>query len=119
MLLGPRMHIQAPPNLSFDRFPMLLAAGIDDWGGVSPVTPDFVNPEAPWPAIERLREATERAGGHLVARLPIYPEFAGDADRVIDRTVQPLVLRASDADGWARADRWSPGSRAASMEGFP
>ncbi|HVV60704.1 MAG TPA: 5-amino-6-(D-ribitylamino)uracil--L-tyrosine 4-hydroxyphenyl transferase CofH, partial [Pseudolabrys sp.] len=119
LLLGPAMHIQAPPNLSFERFPELIAAGLDDWGGVSPVTPDFVNPEAPWPAVERLREATQRAGCHLVARLPIYPDYLRAADRWIERSVLPLILRVSDADGWARADRWSPGVKEVAMEQFP
>ena len=58
ILLGPTWHVQAPPNLAFDDFPRLLDAGIDDWGGVSPVTIDHVNPEAPWPELERLAEAT-------------------------------------------------------------
>jgi FO synthase len=72
-VLGDDMNIQVPPNLSYDEFPRLLEAGIDDWGGVSPVTMDHVNPEAPWPEIARLRAATEAAGHELAARLPIYP----------------------------------------------
>jgi FO synthase len=119
LILGPAMHIQAPPNLSFDRFPELLAAGLDDWGGVSPVTPDFVNPEAPWPDFERLRRATERAGCKLVARLPIYPGFVQDAKRWLDPAVQALVLQACDSDGWARFDRWSPGISGIPMASFP
>ena len=75
ILLGPGMNIQAPPNLSADDFPQLLAAGINDWGGVSPVTPDHVNPEAPWPEVERLRAATGAAGRILVARLAAYPQW--------------------------------------------
>src|SRR5262249_44791856 len=75
LILGPAMNIQAPPNLSFSRFPELLNAGINDWGGVSPVTPDHVNPEARWPALDLLAEATEKAGLELVRRLPIYPEY--------------------------------------------
>ena len=119
LILGPAMHIQAPPNLSFERFPELLAAGLDDWGGVSPVTPDFVNPEAPWPDFERLQRATERAGCKLVARLPIYPEFVSDPKHWLDPAVQPLVLRASDSDGWARFDGWSPGISDIPMTSFP
>ena len=119
LMLGPAMHLQAPPNLSFERFPELIAAGIDDWGGVSPVTPDFVNPEAPWPEFERLREATERSGCELVARLPVYPEYLREASRWIDPAVLPLALRASDAEGWARFDRWSPGVGGVAMESFP
>src|SRR5438093_7560363 len=107
ILLGPEWHVQAPPNLAFDEFPRLLDAGIDDWGGVSPVTIDHVNPEAPWPEIERLREATRSRGLELAARLPLYPEYlAGDW---LDHAVRPAVLRASDALGLAREDAWSPG----------
>ncbi|HEU5018295.1 MAG TPA: 5-amino-6-(D-ribitylamino)uracil--L-tyrosine 4-hydroxyphenyl transferase CofH [Pseudolabrys sp.] len=119
LILGPAMHIQAPPNLSFARFPELLTAGIDDWGGVSPVTADFVNPEAPWPALDRLRAATERFGNTLVARLPIYPEYLRDSSRWLDKSIASLAVRASDADGWARCDRWSPGLSSVAMRGFP
>ncbi|MCB1293048.1 MAG: 7,8-didemethyl-8-hydroxy-5-deazariboflavin synthase CofG, partial [Mycobacterium sp.] len=76
LVLDTDISVQAPPNLSFNAFPRLLDAGINDWGGVSPVTPDHVNPEAPWPQIERLRFATEAAGKSLVARLPVYPRYA-------------------------------------------
>lgn len=119
LILGPEMHLQAPPNLSFERFPELIAAGIDDWGGVSPITPDFVNPDAPWPAFERLREATERSRCKLNPRLPIYPDYLRNAKRWIDPNVLPLAIRASDSEGWARFDRWSPGVRGATMESFP
>lgn len=109
LILGPDMNIQVPPNLSFDRFPELLRAGINDWGGVSPVTPDHVNPEAAWPLLDRLRAVTEAAGLSLVARLPVYPVAANDLDRWINPALHTVVLRQSDAEGWARADRWSPG----------
>lgn len=109
LILGEKMNIQVPPNLSFDRFPELLSAGINDWGGISPVTPDHVNPEASWPSLDLLRRATEVAGGSLVARLPIYPSYAADAAQWLDPELQPRVLRSSDADGWGRADPWSPG----------
>ena len=72
------MNIQAPPNLSPGVYPRLIGAGINDWGGVSPVTPDHVNPEAPWPAIAELAERTAAAGKILVHRLPIYPAYARD-----------------------------------------
>ena len=75
LVLGPKMHIQAPPNLQPEGLVQLIEAGIDDWGGVSPVTPDHVNPEAPWPHLETLERATERAGRTLVERLAVYPEF--------------------------------------------
>jgi len=109
ILLGPHWHVQAPPNLAYDDFPLLLDAGIDDWGGVSPVTVDHVNPEAPWPEIERLREATASRGLTLVPRLPLYPEHVAELDRWADPAVAPAVRRASDALGLAREDRWAPG----------
>jgi FO synthase len=107
ILLGADAHVQAPPNLSFADFPRLLDAGIDDWGGVSPVTIDHVNPEAPWPELERLRVATESRGLELAPRLPVYPEWI--SGRWIDPNVMPAVLRASDSLGLAREDAWSPG----------
>jgi len=107
IVLGAHAHIQAPPNLSYEDFPRLLDAGIDDWGGVSPVTIDHVNPEAPWPEVDRLRAATEGRGLDLVPRLPVYPEWI--SGEWLDPAVMPAVLRASDAQGLAREDRWSPG----------
>src|SRR5260370_10917949 len=83
LVLPPSVHLQAPPNLSDDLAP-LLAAGIDDWGGVSPLTPDHVNPERPWPALERLRAATEAGGKALAPRLTVYPEYVRD-EEWIDR----------------------------------
>jgi len=107
ILLGPRAHLQAPPNLSYDDFPRLLDAGIDDWGGVSPVTIDHVNPEAPWPELDLLRKAAESRGLELAPRLPVYPEWISGG--WIDPDVMPSVLRASDSLGLAREDGWSPG----------
>src|SRR4249919_1682735 len=101
ILLGPARHVQAPPNLAFDDFPRLLDAGIDDWGGVSPVTIDHVNSEAPWPELERLAEATRSRGLELAPRLPLYPEYVGDLDRWVDAGVAPHVRRAADATGLA------------------
>ena len=109
-LLGPAMHVQVPPNLSYADFPRLLEAGIDDWGGVSPVTIDHVNPEAPWPEIERLRAATEEHGHELAARLPIYPEYVADLERWADAQVAEEIRRHADADGLARSDRWAAGA---------
>jgi FO synthase len=108
IVLGARAHVQAPPNLSYHDFPRLLDAGIDDWGGVSPVTIDHVNPEAPWPEVERLRAATESRGLELAPRLPVYPEWI--SGEWIDPGVLPTVLRASDALGLAREDGWAPGA---------
>jgi FO synthase len=107
IVLGPAAHIQAPPNLSYDEFPRLLDAGIDDWGGISPVTVDHVNPEAPWPEVERLRLATEGRGLQLVPRLAVYPEWIHAS--WIAPEVLPAVLRAGDAHGRLREDGWSPG----------
>ncbi len=109
IVLGPDVHVQAPPNLAYDDFPLLLDAGIDDWGGVSPVTVDHVNPEAPWPDVERLREACRSRGLELAPRLPLYPEHVADLDRWADPAVAPAIRRAADAHGLAREDRWAPG----------
>lgn len=109
IVFGAEMNIQAPPNLSYDDYPRLVAAGLNDWGGVSPVTPDHVNPEAPWPHLEQLRRRTAECGKVLVERLPIYPAYALDADRWLDPALRTSVIRAIDADGFARMDSWSPG----------
>ncbi len=109
IVLGAGVHVQAPPNLAYDDFPLLLDAGIDDWGGVSPVTVDHVNPEAPWPAVERLREACRSRGLELAPRLPLYPEHVADLERWADPSVAPAIRRAADAHGLAREDRWAPG----------
>ncbi len=123
LVLGPKMHIQAPPNLSPGVLPRLVAAGIDDWGGVSPVTPDFVNPEAPWPHLERLAEETAAAGKTLIERLTVYPEWALDGETWLDdgrgqsREIRRLggvrtaVLQRIDATGLPRTDDWSPGEQ--------
>ncbi len=108
VLLDPSTHLQAPPNLTED-FGALLEAGIDDWGGVSPVTADHVNPERPWPALEKLREVTEAAGFVLAPRLTVYPEMATAAERWLDEAMRFPVLDRSDAEGLARDSRWSAG----------
>ena len=110
LILPPAVAIQAPPNLTED-FARLLDAGIDDWGGVSPVTIDHVNPEAPWPELELLRAATESRGLELVPRLTVYPSHIGA--EWIDPAVLPRVLRAADSLGLAREDDWSPGETGA------
>jgi FO synthase len=104
------VHLQVPPNLSYDDFPRLLESGIDDWGGVSPVTIDHVNPEAPWPEIERLRLGTEAHGLELAARLPIYPEFVADLGRWADPRMAQEILRHADASGLAREEHWAAGA---------
>ena len=100
-LLMPEMNIQAPPNLSNPDYEQLLDAGINDWGGVSPLTPDFINPEAPWPHLEDLRRRTQARGQELRQRLPVYPEFAA---RVMDRggLIAGRVEQSMDSLGYAR-----------------
>ncbi len=112
-ILGPAMNIQAPPNLAEGDLGRLIKAGINDWGGVSPVTPDHVNPERPWPEVERLRAATEAAGRHLVARLPIYPRYLADSGRWLDPAMVGPAFAAADSSGLARGHRWAPGSLSA------
>ncbi len=108
-LLMPRMNIQAPPNLSDPHYADLLDGGINDWGGVSPLTPDFINPERPWPHLEELRQRTEAKGFELRQRLPVYPEFAKKfAKKPAEPAAAPSDLlaerlgAAADAEGYAR-----------------
>jgi FO synthase len=108
VILPPQIHLQAPPNLSTD-LASLIGAGIDDWGGVSPVTPDHVNPERPWPALDALRAATEAVGKTLAPRLTVYPEFVCNPDRWLHPDVRFAVQCASDSEGLARDDAWSAG----------
>ncbi len=110
ILFGPEMSIQAPPNLSPGVLTRIVEAGINDWGGVSPLTPDFVNPEAPWPHLDRLERETEEAGKHLVERLTVYPKYALDGERWLDEHMRVPVLRRIDTEGFARVDEWSPGT---------
>jgi FO synthase len=109
LVLPDDVHVQAPPNLS-DDFGPLLDAGIDDWGGVSPVTADHVNPERPWPALDRLIEVTEARGHVLAPRLTIYPEYAHDPDRWLDDRLRFPVLDHSDAESLGRDDSWYSGA---------
>ena len=111
LVLPREVHVQAPPNLSDDLGP-LLDAGIDDWGGVSPVTADHVNPERAWPALDVLREATEASGHALAPRLTVYPSFALDPERWLDPALRFGVLDASDAEGLARDSSWCSGGGA-------
>jgi FO synthase len=108
VVLPDDVHLQAPPNLSDDLAP-LLEAGIDDWGGVSPVTADHVNPERAWPALDVLRAATEAAGRTLAPRLTLYPRYALDPGTWLDPAVRPAVLEAADAEGLGRDDAWASG----------
>jgi FO synthase len=113
LVLGGAMNVQAPPNLTAHDCGSLLDAGVNDWGGISPVTPDHVNPEAPWPAIEGLRTTAASRGKILVERLPSYPPYVLDGRRWHAPEVAKLIVRASDCAGYARMDAWSPGLRQA------
>ena len=108
LLLPPEISIQAPPNLSPGQLGQLIDAGINDWGGVSPVTPDYVNPEAPWPSLNALRAATQAKGKHLVPRLTVYPRYL-QSPQWIDPRVRRRVLEWADAEGLARDDDWRAG----------
>ncbi len=104
LVLGPRMRIQAPPNLIGEEFRLLLEAGIDDWGGVSPLTPDHVNPERPWPQIEELAAQSAEAGFRLVERLTVYPSYVTEGEPWLDPRITPHVDALAGPDGLARAD---------------
>ena len=110
LIFGPKMSVQAPPNLSPEGLQPIVDAGINDWGGVSPLTPDFVNPEAPWPHLDKLAADTAAAGKHLVERLTVYPHYAQRAEEWVDRKLLRAILHAADADGLARTNTWSTGS---------
>ncbi|MCP5181247.1 MAG: 5-amino-6-(D-ribitylamino)uracil--L-tyrosine 4-hydroxyphenyl transferase CofH [Pseudomonadales bacterium] len=109
IVFGADMSIQAPPNLSPGVLPQIVQAGINDWGGVSPLTPDFVNPEAPWPHVEELARETAGAGKFLTERLTIYPAYASDLDRWVHPELHDNVISRIDAEGFPRIDPWSPG----------
>jgi FO synthase len=110
LLFGPQMTIQAPPNLRPGALGALIRAGINDWGGVSPVTPDHVNPEAPWPHLERLREETAAADRELVERLAVGPHYAQRPEQWLDPGLRAAVRRRSDATGLAYIDAWHTGA---------
>jgi len=117
IIFGPQMNIQAPPNLSPGAFIQIIDSGINDWGGVSPVTPDFVNPEAPWPHLSNLASDTANAGKLLIERLAIYPEYAMDLDQWVDPGIKPLVLQTIDGQGFVRAETWAAGETPEPPEG--
>jgi FO synthase len=102
LVLPPEVHLQAPPNLGSDMLPRLLDAGVDDWGGVSPVTIDFINPEAPWPELERLREETERAGHQLRERGPVYPDWILERPDFFDPQVRAALPNFANDEGFAQ-----------------
>src|SRR5262245_20294823 len=104
LVLGPEMNVQAPPNLAPNLLELLLRAGVNDWGGVSPLTIDFINPEAPWPALRELRRRTEAAGQRLVERLPVYPEHLLGRPDFFDPRVRAAALARVDEAGWVRVE---------------
>ncbi len=110
ILFGPAMNIQAPPNLSPGALAQLISAGINDLGGISPLTPDFVNPEAPWPQLDKLARECADADKHLQERLTIYPDYARKADVWTDAAWHTALIRRIDAEGLPRTDAWSPGT---------
>jgi 7,8-didemethyl-8-hydroxy-5-deazariboflavin synthase CofG subunit len=102
LIMGPDMNVQAPPNLAPSVLELLLRSGLNDWGGVSPVTIDFINPEAPWPELDELRNRTEAAGQKLVERLPVYPEHLLGRPNFFDSKVREFALTQADASGFAK-----------------
>ncbi|MDP6916348.1 MAG: 5-amino-6-(D-ribitylamino)uracil--L-tyrosine 4-hydroxyphenyl transferase CofH [SAR86 cluster bacterium] len=109
IIFGPSMSIQAPPNLSPDNLNLLVDAGINDWGGVSPVTPDYVNPEAPWPHLIDLEKQTYLSGKNLSPRLTIYPSYLNDLSSWVDDKLHSRILKLSDSTGLARDTEWTTG----------
>ncbi|MGI9050316.1 MAG: 5-amino-6-(D-ribitylamino)uracil--L-tyrosine 4-hydroxyphenyl transferase CofH [Rubrobacteraceae bacterium] len=120
LLLPPEMTVQAPPNLAGPAgsngsngrpsYAKYIEAGINDWGGVSPVTPDHVNPERPWPHLEELEKAAEAEGYLLLERLALHPSYALEAERWVDEGLRSRVWSGMDSEGFARAEDWAPGT---------
>jgi FO synthase len=110
VIFGAHMSLQAPPNLQPGELAALVRAGVNDWGGVSPVTPDHVNPEAPWPHLAMLATQTRAAGRELVERLAVTPPFARDPQRWADPALRSAILRGSDSQGRARTGQWYAGA---------
>jgi FO synthase len=102
LLLGPGMNLQVPPNLSARDYPVYLDAGINDWGGISPLTIDYVNPEAPWPAIAQLRRCSAAQGFELRPRLPVYPEYLAGDPRFLPQTLHSQLSALADAQGYVK-----------------
>lgn len=102
LLLGPEVNIQVPPNLSFKDYPVFLSAGVNDWGGISPLTIDYVNPEAPWPGMAELRDRTLAMGFELRPRLPVYPEYFVGTDSYLPATLKSKVVALADATGYVK-----------------
>ncbi len=116
IILGPHISVQTPPNLAPDLIADVIDAGIDDWGGISPITLDHVNPEAPWPHIDTLARHVREMGRTLVQRLPLYPRYLRELERWTTPAIHTAILRASDSEGYARVGDWSPGESKAAPE---
>lgn len=112
IIFGAKMSIQAPPNLAAGLLDEVIDAGINDWGGISPITADFVNPEAPWPHIATLAARMRERGRELVQRLPLYPDYISDLGRWTDSSLHSKVWSLCGSDLYARDGNWSPGQRA-------
>ncbi len=102
VLLGPEINLQVPPNLSARDYPSYLSAGINDWGGISPLTIDYVNPEAPWPGLAELQERTGAEGFELRPRLPVYPEFFRGSGNLLPDALKTRVVALADEDGYVK-----------------
>jgi 7,8-didemethyl-8-hydroxy-5-deazariboflavin synthase CofG subunit len=113
LVLGCEMNIQAPPNLAAEVLELLLRSGLNDWGGVSPLTLDFINPEAPWPTLRTLRERTEAAGQRLLERLPVYPDFVLKRPDFFDPQMRVALPRFATDEGYARPNVHQSGEEAA------
>ena len=109
LILGDTLSVQAPPNLQEPGYGRLIEAGIDDWGGVSPVTPDHVNPERPWPMIDALAAESAKYGKVLTERLAVYPAYLAQSKKWLDPALRPRVLAMSNASGLRRDNEWRPG----------
>jgi FO synthase len=118
LIFGPAMSLQAPPNLQPEGLSALIRAGVNDWGGVSPVTPDHVNPEAPWPHLTALARATRAAGRTLTERLALTPRYVQKVADWVDPALRAAVLRLADASGRARTDDWYAGAGTAVPRAF-
>lgn len=104
LILGRRVNIQAPPNLTPDAHGMYLLAGINDWGGISPLTPDYINPGHPWPVLRELRSTCAEAGFELRERLGLYPEYIRDRPEFVPDGIRPIVNRLTGGDGLVRPE---------------
>ena len=109
ILFGPEMNIQTPPNLNANNLEKILGAGINDWGGISPLTPDHVNPEAPWPELENLSKKMTKLGKCLTERLALYPSYTVNRENWVNPKVFPKLLKVVDQQGFARTDKWYAG----------